>query len=284
MTKIIKEYFIPIDLKFHYENSKDDIFNIKESSFKEKDKDNEGKIIKYEKKNKVKLCMNIKQFFDYFPNLVNYQGIEKIDIFEIQTKLQIPRQIRNYMDIIKNKLKNNKLSDIEKIMDKIYDYIIDNIYYKIYKKCVSLKWLQPNNYVDDIKDDLFGIQENEIIENLKLFEREKSIMKKSIIIFKFYKLICLIPSIPKINMSDTERDVDFTLPWIYYFSIKSQPLRMYSNLRFFELYKRGNNYRIESLLSQFKSCSEAIPKINYHDLINVSFEEFQKKCEDSSKI
>ena len=37
MTKIIKEYFIPIDLKFHYENSKDDIFNIKESSFKEKE-------------------------------------------------------------------------------------------------------------------------------------------------------------------------------------------------------------------------------------------------------
>ena len=246
MTKIIKEYFIPIDLKFHYENSKDDIFNIKESSFKEKDKDNEGKIIKYEKKNKVKLCMNIEQFIDKFPNLVKYQEIEKVDIFDIQAELQIPRQIRNYMDIIKNKLKDNKLNNIEVIINKIYDYIINNIHDKIFpiepyekdniifKKCVSLKSLQPKDSIRDVNGDVFmGNKENEILDNLKLFEKEKSIRKKLSI---FNNVINVVHFIPEINSIRFINGMDFQLPWMYYFFIKAQPLKMYSNTRFVVLY------------------------------------------------
>ena len=290
MTKIIKEYFIPIDLKFHYENSKDDIFNIKESAFKEKDKDNEGKINKYEKKNKVKLCINIEQFIDKFPNLVKYQEIEKVDIFDIQVELQIPRQIRNYMDIIKNKLKDNKLNNIEMIINKIYDYIIENIYDKIYpiepyeednniyKKCVSLKWIQPDHCKDKFNNNFFmGNKENEMLEYLKLFDREKSFRKKFINIDKFIRLIPFFTKFPHY-----EESIDFLLFWMNYFFIKSQPLMMHSNKRFFELYN-SNNTRKEMILCRLNDVSYGIPNVRYDYFNDISYEEFQKKCDDASK-
>ena len=241
--KIIKEYFIPIDLKFHYENSKDDIFNIKESAFKEKDKDNEGKITKHEKKNKVKLCMSIEQFIDKFPNLVKYQEIEKVDIFDIQSELQIPKQIRNYIDIIKNKLKDNKFNNNHDKIFPIEPYEKDK---KKKKKCASLKSLQPKDSMGDIKGDVFmGDKENEIVDNLKSFEKEKSIRKKISII---NNVMNLVPFIPEINSISFINDLDFKLPWMFYFFIKAQPLKMYSNTRFVELYNVYNNKRALSLL------------------------------------
>ena len=56
VKKIVKEYYIPVDIKFEYESEKG-FFIIKESQFKEKDKDNEEKKAKYEKSNKTKLSL-----------------------------------------------------------------------------------------------------------------------------------------------------------------------------------------------------------------------------------
>ena len=55
IMKIAKEYFIPIDLKFYFENENKIWLDIKASSFKEKEKEKPDKIKKYENSNKVKL-------------------------------------------------------------------------------------------------------------------------------------------------------------------------------------------------------------------------------------
>ena len=90
--KIIKEYYIPIDLKFQYKNDKNDIFSIKEFSFKEKEKDKEDKIIKYEKSNKIRLCLNIEDFIKNFPDFIKYQESSDNNIIDIQEKLRIPEK------------------------------------------------------------------------------------------------------------------------------------------------------------------------------------------------
>ena len=150
-------------------------------------------------------------------------------------------------------------------------------------KCVSLKWIKPKHFIDKtIEDAFFGNKENEIIENFMLFEKEKNIRKKFMCINKISKII---PSIDKINSLTSNGYVDNVISWRYYFFIKAQPLRAYSNVKFIELYIRKNkdNLKEQILLSEFQSISEEIPNMKHYFLRNISYEEFQKNC-DSSKI
>ena len=117
------------------------------------------------------------------------------------------------------------------------------------------------------------------MEYLKLLDREKSIQKKTSIINKLIESISFIPKINSIHFLD---DLDFQIPWIYYFFIKAQPLRLYSNKRFLQLYTndKPNQNRLLNLLS---SIYESLKELRYNNFLNVTFEEFQKKCDDSSK-
>ena len=90
IRKIIKECFIPIEIKFEYdgeyEYDEKNIFSINKSQFKEKDKDKEEKILKYERSNKVRLSLAIENFPKKFPNLVKFQEMLDAEIFSICRK------------------------------------------------------------------------------------------------------------------------------------------------------------------------------------------------------
>ena len=57
---------------------------------------------------------------------------------------------------------------------------------------------------------------------------------------------------------------------------------MYSNKRFFELYN-SNNARKEMILCRLNDVSYGIPNVRYDYFNDISYEEFQKKCDDASK-
>ena len=92
MTQII----IPVDIRFDYDSNENGYFTIDETKLKEKDLFNDDKRTKYEKTNKLKLCLTIENFPKKFPNLVKYQEMQDADIFEIQNKLHFPEQIQKF--------------------------------------------------------------------------------------------------------------------------------------------------------------------------------------------
>ena len=294
IRKIITELYIPVEIKFHYDSKEEKgLFNIDISKFKEKDFNNEEKIKKYENSNKIKLCPNIKSFTEKFPNLVRYQTMQDVDIFDMQEKLKFPQQIYKYIDIIKCTLKKCITENIDSVIEKIYDYIMVKLYDKIYpiepcdedtkifQKSVILSWIQPKHFLKSNKEFVFGSFENDVLEYFKLLDKEKSPKKK---IINMGGIFSLIGFLLKFNGKVNDRGVDDEIPILSYASIKAQTLRIFSNVKFMELYigeqkskKEGNQ------LSQFKGICELIPKINYTNLNDVTLEEFNEMCNNGLK-
>ena len=291
IKKIAKEYFIPIDIIFEYKNDIISKFDIKESSFKEKEKEKEDKIKKYEKSNKVKLCLNIENFIKIFPDFNKYQFNDdnEKDIFDIQQNIGVPNALNKYKYIIKAKLKINNITNLEEISNKIYDYIIEKIYDKcypnkplkkdleIYKKCISLNWIQPYHFIEKRDLVFFGNSEKEFADNIKLFIQEKSINNKIIIINKISKLINLLYKFD--TMSKYPRvDIDRICQILNYTIIKSEPEMLYSSIRFFDLYNKEL-----IILETWKAICEGIPRITYRNFENISSEDFENKCNEAFK-
>ena len=163
IRKIITEYHFPVDVKFEYNDNDKDIFSIEETKIKEKDINNDEKISKYEKNNKIKFCLTIERFTKIFPNLVKYEEMQDADIFEIQKKLNFPNQIQKYIELIKVNLEKYGVINIDKMMDKIYDYLMGKLYdkiypigssaedYRIFKKSTYLAWIKPKHLLKEKK-------------------------------------------------------------------------------------------------------------------------------------
>ena len=290
--KIIKEYFIPIELKFKYENGQNDFFNIKESTFKERDIDKEDKIDKYEKSNKIKLCLNIDDFIKHFPDFMKYQEFNGINIFDIQNNLGIPEQINAYMNIIRDKLLTHNIKNLDEILDEIYDYIIEKIYDKccpskpyeedkdLFKKCISLKWIQPHHLLHQSNKLFLGTKINDFSSYFLLLSQEKSLRKKLVILNNIYDSIDILNGFYEL---DKTTHVDKIYSLLDFFIIKAKPLMLYSNLRFMELYRNGNNIIIEDHIATLKDSCTFILKMDYLDLIDITLEEFKKNCNESIK-
>ena len=295
IRKIAKEYFIPVDIIFDYKNNIINKFEIKESSFKEKEKEKEDKIKKYEKSNKVKLCLNIEGFIKIFPDFTKYQLNDEndTDIFVLQQKIGMPNELNKFIDIIKEKLTTYNKININKIMDKLYDYIITNIYEKcfpiqpskfekdLFKKCISLSWTKIHHY-KIIKNEYFlGNREKEISDFIKLFVQEKSLKEKSKILEKIFELIDSLIKFE--NMPNTSYTfIDDEMPLLNYFVIKAQALFFYTNLRFIEIYHKENE-NIRTQINMLKVICELIPKMNYEYFKNISLELFEKKSNEALK-
>ena len=293
IRKIITQQFIPVDIKFEYDGNETGVFNIEESKFKEKDRDNEEKRNKYEKNYKVKLCLTIENFPKKFPNLVKFQEMQDADILEIQERLGFPGKILKYIDIIRCNLQKNNVNNIDTIMDKIYDYIMGKIYDKIYpiepyeednkifQKSILLSWTQPKHFLKVNKEYIFGSFEKDVLENFKMLDIEKSPRKKLINMDKVFNSILFLL---RFNGKGPDTGVDDQIPILNYAFIKAQALRMSSNVRFMELYLGDKKSKKEgSQLTQFKGICEMIPKIKFSELNDVTQEEFNKKCNEAIK-
>ena len=73
------------------------------------------------------------------------------------------------------------------------------------------------------------------------------------------------------------------MPILNYAFVQARPLRMYSNAKFMELYIGEKKNKFEgSQLTQLLGICDFIPKIKSSQLIDVSNEEFFKKCNEAT--
>jgi hypothetical protein len=293
IRRIITELWIPVDMKFEYNDSDKDVFFIEETKLKEKEIGNDEKRIKYESNNKIKLCLTIESFPKRFPNLSKYQEMQDADIFEIQEKLHFPEKIAKYIELIRKYLNMKGVPNIDQMMDKIYDYIMGKIYDKIYpiepseednkifQKSILLSWTQPKHFLKAKKEFVFGSFEKDALEYFRLLDAEKSPRKK---LMNLDGIFSSIGFLLRFNGKGPDLGVDDQMPILNYAFIRAQPLRMNSNVRFMELYIGDSKNKKEGAqLTQFKGICDMIPKITNKELDGVTYQEFVFNCKNAIK-
>ena len=139
----------------------------------------------------MKICRSIESFTKHFPNLVLEQkkaGVK--DIFEMESELNLPKKLGDYLELIKEYLiKEKKIKDqklFELINEKINDFIMSKIYDKIfpkepskmdiniYEKVVSLSWIEPRYIIPEKTNYVYDSFLPDIIKNFSLLEKNKS--------------------------------------------------------------------------------------------------------------
>ena len=291
--EIIEKEFIPVDIKFFFNEDNDEtgIFEITPINFKEKDKDNSQKKQDYEKSKKTKLCLTIDEFTKKFPNLVQYQELQDADIFEIQRNLEFCPKINSYLNIVKTTLDKKGIIGLN---EKIYDYVMSKIYDKIYpiepyeqdnkifQQSIRLSWTEPRHFIKSKRQLVFGSFLTDVFNYFKLIDTEKSPRKK---ILNMIEIFNSIGFLLKFNGAGPDAGVDDQMPILNYAFVKAQPLRMYSNAKFMELYIGEKKNKFEgSQLTQLLGICDFIAKIKYSELIDVSNEEFIKRCNEATTL
>jgi len=285
VQKIVEEEFIPVKLFFTYNDSKKEFYFLK-SKTKEKE------YLKKKSEHKVKknYCKSIKSFTKKFPDLNAYQM--ENDILEIQKELNIPQKILEYIDVIKEYLVVNKKitnsKDIDLIIEKIYDYITTKIYKKIFpinrnekdekivKKCNSLSWTEPKNFVQEKDNYIFDCYLEDSIYYFKKLESEKSVLKK---ILNIKELFNSIYRLEKFNGDRKNAGVDDLMPILNYAFIKAKPKMIYSNLKYIELYIGYLRSKEEgSQLTQLIALCDYIINIEPNNILKVTKDEYILRC------
>ena len=291
--EIIEKEFIPVDIKFYFNDDNDETgkFEIMSVPFKEKDRDNLQKKRDYEKAKKSKLCLTIDEFTKKFPNLVQYQELQDADIFEIQRTLEFCPKINYYLNIVKTTLERKGILGLN---EKIYDYVMSKIYDKIYpiepyeqdnkifQQSIRLSWTEPKHFIKSKRQLVFGSFLTDVFNYFKLIDTEKSPRKK---ILNMIEIFNSIGFLLKFNGAGPDAGVDDQMPILNYAFVKAQPLRMYSNAKFMELYIGEKKNKFEgSQLTQLLGICDFIAKIKYSELIEVSNEEFIKRCNEATTL
>ena len=291
---IIENDLIITDIKFSLdEEGEEDIFEISPSSFKVKDRGNIEKMKDYERSKKVKICFTIEDFTKKFPDLVKYQELQDADIFEIQKDFNFSTKINAYLNQIKICLEKKGIIGLDLINEKIYDYIMSKIYDKIYpnepfgldnkifQQSIRLSWTEAKHFIKRKKKLVFGSFLSDVIEKFKLIDSEKSPRKK---IMNMNEIFNAIGFLLKFNGAGLDAGVDDQLPILNYAFVKAQPLRMFSNAKYMELYIGEKKNKIEgSQLTQLLSICNFISTIKASNLIDVNDTEFFEKCNEATK-
>ena len=295
VSKIVEKAPIKVELKFYYDNEKKK-FKIKTLAGTKKQLfllDS----VDSEKNKKSKICTTIKDFCNNFPDLIEYQNKQLIDVFKMQNELEIPKKLDHYFNIINDFLsKTKKINDnksFEIINEKIYDYVMSKIYNKIFplesdnkdnkifQNTIILSWVEPKHFIPGKKNYVYDSFLPDVIKNFDLLYKEKSPRRK---IMSISNIFTSISNLVKFNNEGVDNiGVDDQMPILNYALVKAHPLRIYSICRFLELYIGDLSNKNEgNQLTQLIGLCERIIQINSDFLINVSEEEFKKKCEESA--
>ena len=299
VKEIVYKEFIPVSIKFSWNEEDNGILDIEQANFKFKDKDNPGKIYNYQNSKKVALALTIDDFTRKFPNLIIYQEYQDADIFMIQEKLNFAEKLDNYFNIIfdniKSQTKNIKYEskdNMNQIKEIIFDFVMNKIYDKIYpvelsgkdtliyQNSIRLSWVKPCHFLGDKKQYVLGSFINDINYYFKLLSSEKSTRKKLINLDQIIHNISFF-----YNFNDKhEIGVDDILPVLTFAMIKAHPYSLDSNLRYMKMYsKLGNFFNGGNKFEQFEVAIELIIGIKYSDLKGITKEEFIENVNNEKK-
>ena len=292
IKNIMDNEYIPIVMKFSYgedlKESKEE-FSIVPSKFKKNNKENQSKIKDYQKKQKNDLCFTINEFTKKFPNLLKYEELQDLNIYDIQESLSFPKVINDYLNIVKKSIEKRYSKDLELIMEKIYNYIMIKLYdklfpiepnekdNKIFQQSIKLSWTEPKHFIGN-KKYVFGSFLTDTSKYYSLIDKEKSPTKK---VFYLSEIFNSIELLMKFNGVGDDIGVDDQMPILNYATIKAAPFRMYSNAKFMELYKGELKLQNqESQLVQFLGICDILTEMDYSKLIGVTKEEYIKKINE----
>jgi hypothetical protein len=296
VANIVEEDQINVEIKFRYENKRKK-FKIKKLGSKQKQIYLLDSMVYDLKKKHKKECKTIKDFCKLFPNLIEYQEKQDIDVFEIQSELEIPKKLQAYFDIIREYLvKNKKITDknsFELINQKIYDYVMNKIYSKIFptesdnqdnkifENSIKLSWVEPTHFIPGKKNYVYDSFLPDVIRDFGLLYKEKSPRKK---IISMSNIFASISNLVKFNNEGTDNlGVDDQMPILNYSLIKARPQRINSICKFLDLYiGELKNKQEGNQLTQLSGICDRVYNIDYNSLINVTEEEFKTKCAESA--
>ena len=294
VENIVESETVKVEIKFYYNNEKKK-FKIK--TFGKKQLQLLDSMVYDDELKARKICKSIKDFCNNFPNLIEYQDKQGIDVFKMQSELEIPEKLEIYFDLIKNYLAKIRTTTDAKsfnlINEKIYDYVMTKIYNKIFpsesdnkdnkifQNSIKLSWVEPKHFIQGKKNYVYDSFLPDAIRNFDLLYKEKSPRKKIISMSNIFNTIA---NLVKFNNEGTDNlGVDDQMPILNYSLIKAHPVRMYSICRFLELYIGDLKSKNEgNQLTQLSGICERVIEINNDFLINVSASEFQRKCSESA--
>ena len=233
---------------------------------------------------------SIETFILNFPNLAKYQTNLHIDIFDLLKKKKVDEIIKNYLLLVRNdlnKYKNVNESNLNEIYNKIYDYIMEKLHSHLYPKrqlfndqeiyrnsCEHI-WIEFHNLIKQDKNYIFDTFLPDSIRYINQFEKEKSPRKK---ILSLQNLFKCIRDLGKFN-GDKIEGLDSVFPLLNFTCIKSKPERMYSNLKYVELFLGNNKNGIEdNYLSRISAACKVIMNLSFEDLFNITESDYEEKC------
>ena len=291
INNFIEKETIPIELYFDYNK---EIFKIEKSNMNYKELEKIDDFVIEDTKKKCLICKTIKIFTNEFPNLVKYQTLQDIDLFELEKKLLLPERLKEYLDIIQEHLLKIQIfneKNLDLIIGKIFDYIIEKIYDKIFPKeyeiddkifrqSIVLSWIEPKHFSQNKNNYKFDGFLPDVNNYLKKMEKIKLPWKKFSYMSKIFESI---RNLVKFNGEDILPGVDDQMPILNYALIKARPLRIYSNCKFMELFIGDRkNKKEESELIQLLSICDFICNISYTKINNVTKEEYELKCKEEA--
>jgi hypothetical protein len=242
-------------------------------------------------------CSTIFDFIKKFPNFNYYQQFQDLEIFKLVEEINLSNELNEYYKFCFSMLKKNKLfeniknsDELEFINHKLQSIILTKIYDKIYPQemcledikifqfCMKLNWIEYFHLLN---------KNNKIFDNFlpkieflfKNIENVKNPLKKCEIFSEINKIIysnILFNANEKYNF-----DIDEKLPFFLYSIIKTKPIRIYSQIKFIDLFvdeeikiKKGFGILIAIL-----TCAiEKIKKFSFSDLNNVTENDFINNC------
>ena len=236
----------------------------------------------------------IKHFIKNFPNISVFQNFE-IDNFKLIKDVKIPEIINSYFFFIKKNLLSKGITDksnIDDIFNKIYDYIFENLYnklfpiehlsedIKIFQNCYKHQWLELKHLFKEEKNYVLDNFLLESMNYLKKFEEEKSPRKKMENLEKIFHYLYKVGNF----CHDEVEEVDDELALLTIIVVKSQPLRLFSNIKYCELFYVKGGFMANIFTKLLSICKKFLKDLSEKDFYNINKNEYDYNINNKNII
>jgi hypothetical protein len=224
----------------------------------------------------------------------NFPHIDSDDVFQLEEEIELNNSLNNYFQIVHKYMEKDELfseyNDEEKqnIKKRIENFIHEQLYSKIYcktaihgdnnlyKKIIELNWIEPYmfnkhlKYVDKEMNELMIA----FINNMNNGNSPTNKLRE------FEKIYLIINNI--ITLYGYDKDMSIFL--LVYIFIKGKPTKLYSILRYIEIYLSDEMKQEKSyLITKMKEVISKIAGFSEKDLVGFSEAEYKLRCANETK-
>ena len=295
VKNFIEEYFLPVEMKFYYDQEEKKFEIKRKPGTKEKSLKN-GDVLEIIKNEKI-IVRTISSFIRNFPDLNKYQDVIGVTPFQMMKELEINKKLIDYFEIIAPAfIQENYCTEDE--YDKIYDikiknFIMNKIYKKIYpkeleyedsiffEKTMHLSWVEPSMIIKgDTSLDALDNLLPDILQEFKNLNASYSPFEKFQCIKKIFELIGII-----VKFNDDgegggkEIGAEDITPYLNFVLIRACPIKIFTDIKFIKFFLKDEGMMEYDFLNVEAMC-KSIMESTYKDF-NVSQSEYIKNCNNT---